>query len=69
MALRYNATFVLISAGHIDDDNSLPDEVSLKAFFNCADGLTDCVRIIVRGHSHKKVHFAYAHQLAKQIIR
>ena len=53
-----------ISAAHIDDDHSLPDEVSLKALFNCVHGVTCCVRSIVRGHTHKKVHFAYAHQLA-----
>ena len=66
---RRNAILVLISAAHIDDDNSLPDEVPLKALFNCIQGVTDCVCSIVRGHTHKKVHFAYAHQLAKQIIR
>ena len=69
MALRYNAILVLVSAAYMDEDNSLPDEVPLKAFFNCVQGVTDGVRSIVRGHTHKQVHFTYAHQLAKQIIR
>jgi hypothetical protein len=32
-------------------------------------GVAGCVRIVVRRDPHKKVHFAYGHQLAKQIVR
>jgi hypothetical protein len=59
---------VLVSTVRIDDDRPLPRKVLLKASFNCVQGLTGCVRITVRRDPHKKIHFANAHQLAKQIV-
>jgi hypothetical protein len=60
---------LLVTTGHIDDHNSLPEKVLVKTLFNCAKGVTDVAGRIARGDANKKVDFAYAHQLAKQIIR
>ena len=60
---------LLIATVDIDDHHALPDKELLKAAFNCLHGFAQFVGRIVRGDTHEEVHFADAHELAKQIVR
>jgi hypothetical protein len=60
---------LLIATLDIDDDHALPDKELLKAALNGLHGFAEFFGRIVARDAHEEVHFADAHELAKQIVR
>jgi hypothetical protein len=65
---RCGVTLTGVRTAHIDDDGALPGEVLLKSTLNYVQCVIGCAHIAARNNSHEKVHFANAHELAKQIV-
>ena len=60
---------LLVAAIDVDDDYALPNKKLLKAAFNGLHSFAEFFGRIVASHPNEQVHFADAHQLAKQIVR
>ena len=56
------------AAVHIENHNSITDEILLVTIFYGLYGLHHRRRIVVRRYGNEQIDFAHAHQLAKKIV-